>query len=181
MVLKYCKTSVASKVTLKKNHNVYQGKDLLILHLVLKKIIKYSDNAEEHVLELWEVVSPRNLKPLSIEGLAWNNKPHVPWDEWLLVTNKSSFGNSKLSTLMSQDPNQRDVQIMCFMLFLFACWWLSFQRSHFCFLCKILRQWMDSCYLVSGEKASYHDTYDETTEGCKPTVFVLNLRFLSNC
>lgn len=60
---------MVNKVDLKKNnqqknHNVYEGKDLFILHLMLKKKkIKYSDNAEEHVLELGEAVSPRNLSP----------------------------------------------------------------------------------------------------------------------
>lgn len=164
-----------------KNHSIYQGKDLLVLHFMLKKIIKYSDNAEEHVLELLSGCLTKEPQSLSIGGLAWSSKPHVPWNEWLLVTNKSSFGNPRLSTLMSQDPNQskpRDVQIMYFLLVLFACRWLS---SHFCFLCKTLRQWMNSCCLVLGDKVSYHDAYNETAKSCKPTVFVLNLRFLSIC
>lgn len=130
----------------------------------------------------WESLSHQGTSAPSIRGLAWDSKPHVPQDKWLLVTNKSSFGNPRLSTLMSQDPNQskrRDIQRMRFVLALFACCWLSVQGSHFCFLCKILGYWMNSCrWVLGGKKAGYHDTYDETAKGCKPTLFILNLRFI---
>lgn len=84
----------------------------------------------------WEKLSHQGTSAPSIGGLAWDSKPHVPRDEWLLVTNKSSFGNPKLSTLMSQDPNQsklRDVQRMCFVLFYLLAGGWAFRAHIFAF------------------------------------------------
>lgn len=131
-----------------------------------------------------ERLSHQGTSAPSIGGLAWHSKPHVPWDEWLLVTNKSSFGNPNFQHSWVRTPTSQNWEMckecaLCCFYFLAGGWALG---AHiFVFFARF--ETVNKFFLmgVRGKRDGYCDTYNETSKGCKPTLFVLNLRLLSIC
>lgn len=103
----------------------------------------------------WERLSHQGTSAPSIGGLAWDSKPHVPWDEWLLVTNKSSFGKPQTFNTHESGPQpvktERCAKNVFCVVFIFL---LVVEHSGLTFLFSLwdLRQCTNSCSWMLGVK-----------------------------